>query len=928
MNFSTFPYYLSSFIGRTQEIVELVELIKNNRLVTITGTGGIGKTRIVRELSKEVQVFFPDGIYFVDLSVIFEEAHITDAIAQTLNIEDYNVNSSMKNITRFLYGKNCMLILDNYEQLAFFNALPISLLEFCPNLKILITSRVMLNIQGEQVFSLPPLSVETQDKTATVIESESALLFCNRVKNFNHTFSILEGNRDIIIKICQYLGGIPLSLELAAANLKILSPQQLLERLTSILDLPNQDPSIQQQSHRSLRDTIDWSYQLLTKSEQIFFQSLAIFKNGFPFEAVEFIYAEQQEHHLNPIFGLTSLTSKSLLNWKENSKDNLRFYFLETIHTYAFELLKSNAQQLSSLERLHALFFVEWAEKAAPELKGGSQFLWLEKLQAEVPNFRIAMHWILKNKEKELGLRLGAALWRFWFIRSMREEGLEWFNQVMQLSSPVPNNANLANALEGIGLLQAQLVSPEEGIAYLKKSLAIWLDLNKPVKSATLMNHISWLSFRFSDYEESQKYALDAYSIHFREGNTRGVALSYCNLGWVEFLKGNLNEALVYIKKEKALHFDNDDSRNYAYSQIREGWINLLKGFNETALELITKAIDNLEQLKEGQLTAFGKHILGKLYLAQGQFDAAFHCFDIAEKLFKGTRDTVFIAFTYCSKSQVCLMMNRLEEAEHLMELASNIFSSKSEKINRISEFHSTLGYLEWEKHNNLDAAKWFKKALQHNHKNEEKFYLVQNIEWLAKFAFYDKHYSLANKLFAFCRRFRTELQMPLSTFEKESIEKIEGQLQTNLVPNDYKNFRKEGQQMILEQAVLLAYSVVTFSKTESNKEKDMQFLLTIQKIINERLHQDDFDTDLLCKELSISRSKLHIEIKKLTGQSSAEYIRRIRLNRAKVLLETSEISVGEIASQVGFKDFSHFSKTFFKEFSKKPSELRRSFKI
>ncbi len=924
MYFSISPYYLSRFIGRTQEITELVDLIKNNRLVTITGTGGIGKTRIARELSKEVLFLFPDGIYFVELSAIFEESHMPDAIAQSLNIGDYPINSSWEKITRFLYNKNCLLILDNYEQLAFATSLPMSLLESCPNLKILITSRVILNLQGEQVFSLLPLSFENQEKTVNVLESESIMLLCDRIRKINHTFCIHEGNRDAIVKICQYLGGIPLSLELAATHLKILSPQQLLERINTILDLQNQDSFLQQVSHRSLRETIDWSYQLLTKSEQSFFQSLAIFKNGFSLEALEFIFAKQQEPKCNPILGLTALTNKSLLNYKENSEGEIRFYFLYTIHTYALELLKSNAQHFSNLERLHALFYVEWAEKAAPELKGASQSIWLEKLQVEVPNFRFAMQWILKNKETELGLRLGAALWRFWFIRSMREEGLKWFNQVMQLASSLPLNAKLAYALEGIGLLQAQSVSPEEGLAYLKKSLNIWSYLDNPVMSANLMNHISWLSFRFSDYEESQKYALDAYALHFQEGNTRGVALSYCNLGWVEFLKGNLTEALVYVKKEKALHFDNGDLRNLNYAHIREGWINLLMGVNETALELITKATDNLEELKEGQLTAFGKHILGKLYFAQCQFEAAYQCFDIAEKLFKDTHDTVFIALTYCSKSQVCLKLNRLEEAEQLIELASNIFKIRGEKINRISEFYSTLGYLEWEKHNYLNAAKWFKKALQHNHKKGEKIYLVQNIEGLAKFAFSDKQYDLASKLLGFCRRFRTELRVPLSIFEKNSVEKIESQLQEILPTHDYKLFLKEGQKMILDKAVLLSCSVVPSSKIETRTEKDIQFFLLIQEIIDAQLNQEDFDTDCLCKTLGISRTKLHIKIKVLTGLSTAEYIRDIRLAKAKILLETSDLPIGEIAALVGFKDFSHFTRTFVKKFGKKPTDIRK----
>ncbi len=920
MKLSTTPFYLSNFIGRNQQINELVGLIKTNRLITITGTGGIGKTRIAIEILKDVQNFFPDGIYFIDLSAVFEETHIPSAIAQSLEIEDYHV----KNIIHFLFDKKCLLILDNYEQLASSTSLLIALLESCPHLKLLITSRVVLNIAGEQVFSLPPLSFENQGNN---FESESALLFYDRVKNRDYAFQIHADNQPVILKICHNLGGIPLSLEVVAAHFKILPINQLSQQMNVILDLPSQSSGTRQPSHRTLRDTIDWSYHLLTESEQSFFQLLAIFKNGSSLEAVEFICTKQQDLSLNPLLGLSALINKSLLNQRENSEDDRRFYFLDTIHAYAFELLKAQPHY-SNLERLHAQFFVEWAERVAPELKGGAQFIWLERLQTEVPNFRSAMHWILKNKEAELGLRLGAALWRFWFIRSMREEGLEWLNQLMQFATALPRNANLANALEGIGLLQAQLVSPKEGLAYLKKSLEIWLDLDKPVMSASLMNHISWLSFRFSDYEESRKYALDAYTIHFQEGNQRGMALSYCNLGWVEFLNGNFNQTIDFIKKEKPLHIESGDLRNYSYALIREGWVYVLMGAYEMAFDIIFKAIDNLVPLKDGQLTAFGNHILGKLYFAQGQFEAAYQCCETAEKFFKNTRDKVFIALTFCSKSQVCLAMNRLEEAENLIALADNIFEIKGENINRISEFYSAMGYLEWEKYNYLIAAKWFKKALQHNHKKGEKFYLVQNIEWLARFAFNEKHYALATKLLTFCKRFRTELQMPLSIFEKKDIEQVERLLQTNLSPIDYKTSCKEGQEMSIYHAVLLARSVVSSSKIEVSTEKDMQFLLSVQEIINARLNQENFDTDELCKALSSSRSKLHNKIKILTGQSSAEYIRNIRLDRAKVLLETTDISVGEIASQVGFKDFSHFSKTFFKKFDKKPTEIRRAVKI
>ncbi len=921
MRLLTTPYYLSNFIGRSQQVNELVAWVKTNRLITITGTGGIGKTRIAIEILKQVRHIFPDGIYFIDLSAVFEETHIPSAIAQSLEIEGYDI----KDIARFLDNKKCLLIFDNYEQLTSATAFLVTLLESCPHVKLLITSRVVLNIEGEQVFSLPPLSFENQDNN---FDNESALLFYDRVKNRDHAFQIHDDNQAVIAKIFPYLGGIPLSLELVAAHLKVLSPNQLLQRMDVVLDLPIQGSVTRQPSHRSLRETIDWSYRLLTPSEQSFFQLLAIFKNGFSLEAIEFIYTKQHDLGLNPILGLSSLTNKSLLNQKVNTEEgDKRFYFLETIHTYAFELLKTQPYY-SDLEKLHAQFFVEWSEQVAPELKGGSQFIWLERLQAEVPNFRAAMRWILKNKEAQLGLRLGAALWRFWFIRSMREEGLVWFNQVMQLATTLPRNATFANALEGIGLLQAQLVSPKEGLDYLKKSLEIWLDLDKPVMSASLMNHISWLSFRFSDYEESRKYALDAYNIHFQEGNQRGMALSYCNLGWVAFLNGNFKETLDFIKKEKPLHFESGDLRNYSYALIREGWVLVLMGAYETAFDTLSKAIDNLEPLKDGQLIAFGKHVLGKLYFAQGQFEAAYESFETAEKFFKNTRDAVFIALTYCSKSQVCVAINRLEEAENLLVLAANIFEMKGENINRISESYSALGYLECEKHNYLDAAKWFKKAVQHNHKKGEHFYLVQNIEGLAKFAFYEKHTALAMKLLIFCKRFRRELQMPLSIFERKGIDTLQDQFQSNLSPIDYKMACKEGLEMILDQAVLLACSVVSTSKMENSAEKDMQFLLILQETINTRLNCEDFDTDALCKALGTSRSKLHNKIKIMTGQSTADYIRTIRLNKAKVLLETSDLSVGDIAAQVGFEDFTHFSKTFFKVFGKKPTEMRRSIKI
>ncbi|MGH2725202.1 MAG: ATP-binding protein [Actinomycetota bacterium] len=445
------PQQLTTFIGRHQELAEVKAALEESRLLTLTGPGGTGKTRLSLETAAEVLDRFADGVFFVALAPITEPGLVVPTIAQALGLAEDPRRAPAEVLIEHLEDKELLLVLDNFEQVMG-AAPPVGeVLGATDRVKTLVTSREPLGLHGEREYPVPPLGVPDVDhlpSLGSLSQYEAVTLFIDRAKAVNPGFTITEENAPAVAEVTARLDGLPLAIELAAARSKILAPQAMLKRLDHRLSLLAGGARDRPGRQRTLRDAIAWSYDLLDEEEGTLFARLSVFVGGFTLGAVEEVCAPDGESELDAFEGVASLVNKSLLRQVEGTGDDPRFLMLETIREYASELL-AGRPDADGVRARHAAHFQALAERAAPELTGENQVTWLDMLAREHGNLRSALAWAAES-DVPGGLRLAFRLWRFWQIRGHLREARERLEDL--LARPGAGDpAARADGLEGLG---------------------------------------------------------------------------------------------------------------------------------------------------------------------------------------------------------------------------------------------------------------------------------------------------------------------------------------------------------------------------------------------------------------------------------------------------------------------------------------------
>ena len=453
---SNLPVPLTSFIGREKQVEEIIQLLNKNRLVTLTGIGGIGKTRLAIHVAKNLTKSYKDGVWWVELAPVIDSQLVPQAIAQVLGVRESPSQPLTESLKSFLAEKQLVLILDNCEHIITAGAqLADNLLARCANLRILTTSRETLGITGEIIYRVPSLSLPKSQRvtlTDLLIEYEGIRLFVERASAVDSDFELTEQNTAAVLQICRRLDGISLALELAAARVKLLSVENIAERLNDRFNLLTDGSRTALPRHQTLQATIDWSYDLLPESEQILFRRLAIFVGGFTLEAAEIVGAADGIKKSQVIDLLGQLVNKSLITVAPHSENvNTRYGMLETIREYA----RKKLNQSSELERLRQRqrdFFIALAEQTEPKLRGAEQFAWLDRLEDDYDNLRAAWDCAIEDDAK-LAFRLVSALLDFWIIRGNRNEGREWLARLLEQTNQWGKTSERAHVLGMAGLL-------------------------------------------------------------------------------------------------------------------------------------------------------------------------------------------------------------------------------------------------------------------------------------------------------------------------------------------------------------------------------------------------------------------------------------------------------------------------------------------
>ena len=499
------PDESTPFIGREREIDQIAGLLRNShvRMVTLTGPGGTGKTRLAVQAGGILLPDFQDGVFVVDLAPLADPTAVPSAIAEVLGVTEDAGRELLGTLTEALKEKHLLLVLDNYEHLLDASSLVAHLLANCRKLHMLVTSRIPLHLSREHEYPVPPLSMPDPHHLSdleSLLRYEAIALFVQRAGAITPDFALSEENARTLAEICWRLDGLPLAIELAAARIKVFPPQALLKRLSSRLNLLTGGAKDRSDRQQTLRNTVEWSYNLLTEPEQQLFARLSVFAGGVAFEAAEVVCNPVGDVDL--LDGLTSLVDKSLL--RQHGAEEPRFLMLETLREYAQEKLEEQGDR-ETVQEAHAHYFLRLAEEAEPELTAADQHRWMERLVIEYDNLRAALGWFAATASSaEQGLRLAGALPVFWFVRGLYRDGLQWLDRMLALGGDGESPARVG-AVWGAGLLWTLVGNEERARPLLEQSLTLAERIGHNGWIARSLNLLGLLAFFRNDHARARE---------------------------------------------------------------------------------------------------------------------------------------------------------------------------------------------------------------------------------------------------------------------------------------------------------------------------------------------------------------------------------------------------------------------------------------
>ena len=572
---TSIPVPRTGFVGREKEVAAAKALLLRQgvRLVTVTGPGGIGKTRLAVEVANGLAEQFPGGIHFVPLSSMSDPALIVSAIVQTLGIREAGGQPALEILRKSLRESlraPMLFVLDNFEHLMQAAPVVAELLAIGPNLKILVTSRAALHVYGEHEFTVPPLALPDMKSSPSVdvlSQFPAVALFLQRAIAAKPGFELNEDNATAIIEICSRLDGLPLAIELAAARVKVLSPSSMRTRLASRLQLLTGGARDLPERQQTLRGAIDWSYDLLTAPEQKLLRRLSVFVGGCTLEGVEAVCDTKGDLDLDLLDGMASMVDKSLLRQEEQANGESRFVMLETIREYSREKLAASLEEPAT-KRAHAAYFLVLAEEETTEQ---NEVEWLERFALENDNFRAALEWLTENGNAEWGLRLGAALFRFWEKREYLTEGRDRLGKLLKLPQAAALTKIRARALFAAGVLADEQGDYVAGDAEVGESLEIARGLGDKQAVAVSLNALAVVARDRGDIEAAHALFEESHMVWKELGDQQAAARSLSNLANVVTLQGNYARALTLYQECLSIFQGLGDQSGVAWSLNHQG---------------------------------------------------------------------------------------------------------------------------------------------------------------------------------------------------------------------------------------------------------------------------------------------------------------------------------------------------------------------
>ncbi|MDK2982410.1 MAG: hypothetical protein PWQ55_2757 [Chloroflexota bacterium] len=806
------PLDLTSFIGRENEVAQVRELMRANRLLTLTGVGGTGKTRLALQAARGLLDDFRDGVWVVELSTIFEPEQVLRTISGTLDIRIPGNRSLMEALQDYLRPRQLLLVLDNCEHLiTACSAAAGQLLANCPDLKILATSRESLGLNGERNFHVPSMHLPEKNTGLTqedVWQIESMQLFRDRALSVKPDFQPDDSQTRAAARICARLDGIPLAIELAAARVRVMPVEEIADRLSDRFRLLTGGSRTAMPRQQTLEALIDWSYDLLTEQEKVLLRRLSIFTGGWTLSMAEAVCADEQLDKVEILDILTRLVDKSLVN-SDTRRDEARFAMLETIRQYARNKLIQSGES-GQLRDRHLRTFARFSEKVALQLWQTDQVQWMDRLEEEHDNIRAALEWSLcEGCAKEhvmLGVRLAVNIFLFWLVRGYWSESLDWmrklrahpkiqdaqepevirlvysigfiikemgdlhaardsFEQALTMARAAQDQRSQGYALLGLGEVAMMERFLEPAKAYIDESLTIFRALNEPLGLALTLSRKGGLaSDSKGDYEEAKKYYQENLKICRDVGHILGIAGTLMALGRIEMYHGDAEIGRGYLQESLSIFRESRDKSGIAGALSAIGYADLYADNLESSRESYEEVLRINRELRSSPGIGSALIALGEIHRWQGNYDTA------------------------------------REYYEEALELNADLG-----QVGIVIVVGHNLGYVAKQQNDLPQALVYFRRSLRLAYERGVKRFIYYCLMGIAGVYSQQERWEDSLRLFGASEALSQQNTYTLDPVDQVEVRRSLEKIEKEVPPERRTQLRAEGSQLSLEQAIALA---------------------------------------------------------------------------------------------------------------------------
>lgn len=670
---TNFPIPLTTFIGRQREQEEVNHLISKNRLVTLTGTGGVGKTRLAVQVVAGVRSRFPDGVWFLDLAPLINPILVPNTLATVIGLRESAELSFKDLLINYFHARSALVVFDNCEHLIESCAqLVHSLLSACEHLSILATSREALRVAGEIPYHVPSLEtprLDAESAMETLKNIESVQMFAERATAASPSFLINPHNVFTVAEICQNLDGIPLAIELAAARVNVLTVKQILMRLNERFNLLTGGFRSAFPRHQTLQAAIEWSYNLLSEKERTVFRRLAVFSGGWTLEAAEVICIGNGIEPVEVLDLLSGLVNKSLV-FVETVQGHSRYRRLQMIREYALAML-NKSDEMSIIYFRHLNFFAKMVFEAERNPKGPEDAFWYERLDSELDNLRTALTWFEQLEHIEIRLRFVAGLWRYWKNRGKSSEGRAYIQHILSGVPPGPSRqtAGYARALTAAGALayyQADFSYSEQSRT---EALSIYRILEDKGGIGDCLIGLGNAAISQGHYDKARAFYEEVLGIRQELGDKLGIARLIGNLGLLAYFQMNYDQAHSLHMESLTLFRELQDYQGVAHELNNLGDVARHQGKLSMALAFYEECISNSKSMKDQWGMAYGIMGIADVAFEQGDFSTAISHYKDCLRMFQKEAD--YIGLPYVLESVAGLWPTKKQ-----LEYAARIYGS------------------------------------------------------------------------------------------------------------------------------------------------------------------------------------------------------------------------------------------------------------